>query len=115
LSNPPLPYTTDALGHDIRQILIKLKAVLLNYRYLNLSREEVEAMFGLSDLKQTRIYQEAKAEGKAEGKLETVPLLLELGLSIEQIAQRLGLEIEAVRRVAQSYVGSTNQGEETHN
>ncbi len=40
-------------------------------------------MFGLSELKQTRFYQEVFAEGKEEGKLETIPQLLALGLSIE--------------------------------
>ncbi len=62
-------------------------------------------MLGLSDLKQTRVYQEAKEEGRQEGKLETklamIPLLLELGLSIEQISQRLELDLDTVRRVAQ--------------
>jgi predicted transposase/invertase (TIGR01784 family) len=61
-------------------------------------------MFGLSELKQTRFYQEVftegKLEGKEEGKLETVPKLLALGLSIEQIAQALGLDEEVVRQAA---------------
>lgn len=55
-------------------------------------------MFSLSDLKQTRVYQEAKAEGKAEGKLEAVPVLLALGLSVERIAEELDLEVELVRQ-----------------
>jgi predicted transposase YdaD len=45
--------------------------------------QEIEAMFRLSDLKQTRVYQEAleegKEKGKEEGKLESVPRLLGLG------------------------------------
>ena len=53
-------------------------------------------MFGLSELKQTRVYQEAEEEGKQEGrfeaKLEAVPKLLALGLSVEQIAQALALD-----------------------
>ncbi len=36
-------------------------------------------MFGLSELKQTRVYQEAKQEGRFEAKLEAVPKLLALG------------------------------------
>ncbi|NMG19810.1 hypothetical protein DP116_10185 [Brasilonema bromeliae SPC951] len=58
-------------------------------------------MFGLSELKQTRFYQEVFAEGKQEGKLETIPQLLALGLSIEQIAQALGLDEQVVRQAAQ--------------
>jgi predicted transposase/invertase (TIGR01784 family) len=70
-----------------------------------MKREEIEAMFGLSDLKQTRFYQEALEEGREEGerkvKLETVPRLLALGLSAEQIAQGLNLSLEEVTRIVQ--------------
>ncbi len=59
--------------------------------------------------KKTKVYQEAFEEGKQEGlkqwkqegKLETVPQLLSIGLSIEQIAQALSLDIETVRQAAQ--------------
>lgn len=54
-------------------------------------------MFTLSDLKQTRVYQEAKEEGK----LEAVSRLLALGLSVEQIAEALELDVKAVREAAQ--------------
>jgi predicted transposase/invertase (TIGR01784 family) len=54
------------------------------------SREEIEKMFGFSELKQTKVYQEAKQEGKQEGKLEAVPLMLNLGETVEQIAESLG-------------------------
>ncbi|MDD1470127.1 DUF4351 domain-containing protein, partial [Dolichospermum sp. ST_sed4] len=33
-----------------------------------LSRQEIEAMFLVSDIKQTRVYQEAKQEGRQEGR-----------------------------------------------
>lgn len=50
-------------------------------------------MFGLDDLRQTRLYQEAKEEGREEGreaaKTEAIAGLLALGLSIEQIATAL--------------------------
>jgi len=81
---------------------IQLIETILVYKLPNVSREEVEAMFELSDLKQTRVYQEAKLEGKLEGKLETVPRLLALGLTVKQIAQALGLSVEEVRQVTQN-------------
>ncbi|MEA5596703.1 hypothetical protein [Rivularia sp. UHCC 0363] len=66
----------------------------------------------LSELKQTKVYQEAKQEGKTEGKLEgkleTVPLMLNLGATVEQIAESLGLDIQLVRLVA----AKVNQNEE---
>lgn len=58
-------------------------------------------MLGLSELKKTRVYQEAKEEGKLEGKLEAVPFMLSLGATVEQIAETLDLDIEQVRQVAQ--------------
>ena len=63
-------------------------------------------MFGANELKQTRFYQDIFAEGKQEGiqeaKLEAIPHLLGLGLSIEQIAQGLGLDEQVVRQAVQS-------------
>lgn len=83
----------------IQQQIIELIETVVLYKFPNLSREELEAMLGLSELRQTRVYQEAREEGKLEAKLEMVPLLLELGLSVEQIALRLGLDVETVRSI----------------
>ena len=62
-------------------------------------------MLKLSALKQTRVYQEAleegREEGRVEGKLAAVPLLLKAGLTVEQIAEQLEIDIEAVRQIAQ--------------
>jgi predicted transposase/invertase (TIGR01784 family) len=61
-------------------------------------------MFALteSEFKQSRIYQSIKQEGKLEGKLEAVPALLALGLSVEQIAAALSLTVEQVQQAAQN-------------
>ncbi|UKO98677.1 hypothetical protein [Nostoc sp. UHCC 0870] len=58
-------------------------------------------MLKLNALKQTRVYQEALNEGREEGKLEAVPLLLKAGISVEDIAKQLDINIEAVRKIAQ--------------
>ena len=75
-------------------------------------------MLGLDLIRNTRVYQEAFTEGEQQGrlageqqgrlageqqgrlaaKLETVPSLIELGLSVEQIAQALAIDIEVVRQ-----------------
>ncbi|MEH1899075.1 MAG: Rpn family recombination-promoting nuclease/putative transposase [Nostoc sp.] len=85
--------------------LLELIETILVYKLPDISREEIEAMFGLSELKQTRVYQEAKQEGKQEGrfeaKLEAVPKLLALGLSVEQIAQALDLDVAQVQQAVQ--------------
>lgn len=70
-------------------------------------------MFGLSELQQTRVYQEAKEEGIQEGllraKLEVVPQFLVLGRTVEQIAQALNLEVEIVRQVVQKANNQDNE------
>jgi predicted transposase YdaD len=43
------------------------KETVLVYKFPKLTREEIEAMFTYSDLKQTRVYQEARAEGEQRG------------------------------------------------
>ncbi|MBE9221418.1 Rpn family recombination-promoting nuclease/putative transposase [Cyanobacterium stanieri LEGE 03274] len=70
------------------------------YKFSNYSREELAKMFTLSDFKKTRFYQETYAEGKVEAKISTIPSLLKLGLTTEQIAQALELDIEIVKKVA---------------
>ncbi|MEH2414278.1 hypothetical protein [Nostoc sp.] len=61
-------------------------------------------MLGLT-LEQTRVYQEAKAEGREEREAEmlklTVPLLLKTGMSVEEIAQHLNVDIETVQLAIQ--------------
>ena len=58
-------------------------------------------MLGISELKQTRVYQEAKEEGKQEEKMATVSRLLDIGLTIEQVSQAVALPTEEVRRMIQ--------------
>ncbi|KZL48342.1 flagellar assembly protein H [Nodularia spumigena CENA596] len=104
-----------------RQQLLQLIETILVYKFPKMNRKEIEEMFGLSDLKQTRVYQEAKQEGLQEGKQEglqegkqeglqegslkaklaAVSRLLALGLTVEQIAQALDLNVEQVRQATQ--------------
>ncbi|WP_041233147.1 hypothetical protein [Cylindrospermum stagnale] len=51
-------------------------------------------MFGLTEWRQTRFYQEVQEETK----LEAIPRLLKMGLSVEQITEALELKIEVVRQ-----------------
>ena len=63
-----------------RDIIDLLETVLVS-KFAQLSREEIQAMFLLSDIKQTRVYQEAKQEGRQEG---------ETHLLIRQLSRRFG-------------------------
>ncbi|MFQ3585053.1 MAG: DUF2887 domain-containing protein [Cyanobacteriota bacterium] len=52
------------LSNELLELMILMMTVLV-YKFADCSREAIEAMFGLSDLKQTRVYQEAQQEGEA--------------------------------------------------
>lgn len=106
----------------IKQKLIGLIETIVIYKLPQKSRKEIEKMLGLDDLAQTKVYQEAKQEGLQEGlkegikegikeglemgeyrgRLAAVPHLLALGASVEKVAQALGLNLEEVRKIAQS-------------
>jgi len=60
--------------------LIDLIKTIMVYKFEKLSREEIEAMLGLADLKQTRVYQEARTEGREEGLKEGQKKGLQKGL-----------------------------------
>lgn len=83
-----------------RDEIIEVITTIAVYRFADLSREEVEAMLGLK-LEETRIYQDLKEEVQAEMLAVTVPLLLKTGMTLEQIAQQLKVDVEAVRRASQ--------------
>jgi predicted transposase/invertase (TIGR01784 family) len=83
------------------QILNLLETIVLA-KLPQMSRQELEAMFGVDDLRKTpfaqELIQEGKTEGIISGKLQTIPRLLGKGLSIEEIAEILELDIEQVRQ-----------------
>ena len=63
--------TKTEVGNDReKQGIIELLETVLLSKFSQLSRQEIEAMFLVSDIKQTRVYQEAKQEGKQEGRQE---------------------------------------------
>jgi predicted transposase/invertase (TIGR01784 family) len=101
------------------QELLQLIETILVYKLPLLNRREIETMFSLDELKQTQYFQdvreEARQEGRQEGReqgreegreegrlnkaLEAVPRLLALGLSVEQVASALELEVKQVRAI----------------
>jgi predicted transposase/invertase (TIGR01784 family) len=52
-----------------RRVIIDLVSTIMVYKFNNLSRDEVDAMLGI-ELQQTRVYQDARAEGITEGRAE---------------------------------------------
>ena len=80
---------------------LALEALLVT-NFPRLSREEIQAMLNFTDLRDTRYFQEVLAEGKLEGKLELVPQLAELGLSVEKIAAITGINAEIIEKYLKS-------------
>lgn len=101
-----LIYQVQQTDEANRSNLLELVERMLIYKFVNKSQQELQAMFGLTDWRQTKFYQEVKEETKQEvkeevreeTKLETIPRLLKFGLSIEQIAEALELDVEQVRQ-----------------
>ncbi|MBW4512429.1 MAG: Rpn family recombination-promoting nuclease/putative transposase [Scytonematopsis contorta HA4267-MV1] len=92
----------------VQKTLIELIETIIVYKFPDLTRQEIEDMLRLSDLKKTKVYQEAFEEGSQQGEqrgeqrgelkmqLQIIPRLLSRGLSIEEIAEITGLEVEQV-------------------
>jgi predicted transposase/invertase (TIGR01784 family) len=95
--------------------IIKLVETVLLAKFKDLSREEIEAMFLLSDLKDTRVYKDALQEGLKKGlrrglrkglqkglrkgkkDVDTIAVnLLKAGMDIQQVSAVTGLTIEQV-------------------
>ncbi|MBD2744479.1 Rpn family recombination-promoting nuclease/putative transposase [Coleofasciculus sp. FACHB-1120] len=94
--------TQEIADEVVRRQVIELIETIVLYKFPQMTRQEMEAMFGFSELKQTRVYQDAVEEGELKAKLEAVPRFLALGLTVEQVAQGLGLTIEQVRQAAEA-------------
>ncbi len=88
----------------LRRDMIELIETVVSYKFSSMSDEEIEAMLTIteSEFEQSRLYKSIESKGSVKGKLETVPELLKLGLSLEQIAQALHLPLEEIEAVAQA-------------
>jgi predicted transposase YdaD len=79
---------TEVSNDSERQGIIELLESVLMSKFSQLSRQEIEAMFLVSDIKQTRVYQEAKQEG-------------EKNLLLRQLSKRFG-------KLGDAYIKSIN-------
>ncbi len=100
------------LDINVQRTIIELIETVIVYKFPKLTRQEIESMLGLNDLKQTKVYQEALEEGEQRGeqrgeqqgeqkaKLAIASKLRDRGFSLEEIADLTGLDIEQVRQAA---------------
>ncbi|MFQ3598480.1 MAG: Rpn family recombination-promoting nuclease/putative transposase [Chloroherpetonaceae bacterium] len=93
------------LAQNATVVELDLIEQILSYKFRTLTREEIKKMLKIQEelgLKETAFYKEAFEEGKLEGKLATVPLLRELGLSDKQIAEKLNLSLSDIKKAPPS-------------
>lgn len=69
---------------EVGRGIIEMIATVMTYKFINLTRQEVEAMIGVT-LQETRVYKDAKEEGRKEGRKEGQLVLVQL-----LIQQKLG-------------------------
>ncbi len=89
---------TEIADTTIKQGIIELLESVLVSKFSKLSRQEIEAMFLLSDIKQTRVYQDARQEGRQEGRQNEAKTLLVRLLSkrFGKLTNRQEIEITAL-------------------
>lgn len=92
----------EIIEQNIQRNLIDLIETIIVYKLPQKTRKEIEAMLGLSELKNTKVYQEALAEGEQIGeqkaKLKIIPSLIKEGFNSEKIAQLLNLPLDTVKK-----------------
>ena len=87
----------------LRADLIELIETVMIYKLAGLSREEIQTMLQVHDIRETRVYKEAMEEGKALGLKEGIALAIAKmaarKMPVEEIAAILEVDIDLVRQV----------------
>jgi predicted transposase/invertase (TIGR01784 family) len=95
------------IGNDaVRADLIELIETVIIYKLPRLSREEIQTMLQVHDIRETRVYQEAKEEGLKEGIEKGIEKGITIAIAMmaadkipaERIASILKLDVELVRK-----------------
>ncbi len=85
-----------------QQRILELIVTVFVHKFSKLSREEIINMLGITrELRNSRFFQEFKEEAREELLADVVPLLLQHGMSLEAIADRLKVSVEQVQRAIQ--------------
>ncbi len=103
-----------SIDEGTKRQLIDLIESILVYKFPQKSREEIEAMFELADLKQTKVYQEALGEGEQKGEAKLVLMLLNTrfqDLSPALTEQIQGLSTEQLENLAKALLNFGSEGD----
>jgi predicted transposase/invertase (TIGR01784 family) len=102
---------------DDGRVIIDLISTIMVYKFNNLTRDEVNEMLGI-ELEQTRVYQDAKADGKIEGKIEGEQALVfriltrKLGTIKPEIKARVSsLKIEQLESLGEDLLDFTQMSD----
>jgi predicted transposase YdaD len=79
--------------------LIELIETVIIYKLPRLSREEIQTMLQIQDIRESRVYQEAKEEGQQEERRIMVAKLAAKKKTAEEIAGLFDMEVEQVRQI----------------
>jgi predicted transposase/invertase (TIGR01784 family) len=95
--------------------LVELIETVIIYKLPRLSREEIQAMLQVDDIRKTRVYQEAQEEGRQEALLRTLAKLAAMKFAPEQIAEILDFDVDLVRKAMAKLGESTSPREANGN
>ena len=115
---PQLQGKTDFRSQEI----IDLVSTIMVYKFPQLTREEIQAMFTVNDLKQTKVYQEALDEGIEQGREqgrteEAQSLVLRLlerrfgAIALETSARIRVLPLEQVEALGEALLDFSDRGD----
>jgi predicted transposase/invertase (TIGR01784 family) len=88
----------DLTDENLRLKVLAFIQTVVVYKFPDMTLEEIETMLNLGeDIEKTAFYQSILKRTK----LKVVPALLKKGLSIQEIAESLELDVEEVRQIAE--------------
>ncbi|HEX3150794.1 MAG TPA: Rpn family recombination-promoting nuclease/putative transposase [Gemmataceae bacterium] len=93
---------SEIADESLRDDLVELIETVILYKLPRLSREEIQNMLQVQDIRESRVYQEALEEGREEATNRDIAKLAAKRMSASEIAELLDLDLERVRRVIDS-------------
>lgn len=94
---------------QFRKRVVQFIQTVILYQFPKLSREEIEKMLQVTDVRETRVFQEAleegrevgrglgREEGREEARLDMARRLLQLGHTLAEVADVTGLSLSKLR------------------
>jgi len=97
-----------------QQMMVQFIETVILYQFPQWTREEIEKMLQVSDVRQTRVFQEALEEGLQKGREEEreaiATALLGMGHPAEEIAKATGLAVSQIRKLKKKKPANGKKG-----